>query len=156
MSTAYNVYQRTAVKAAGSLGLPTFAKTDASLSIEKSKDLAGDGISFVTVLTRTYSLATSLIPPVVLNISMAHTERSDGGHPDFDQDWKEAEGVAYQSSSGCWGLTFLRQKDYGRDERDADYILQLTVIFLGQSRNTSNLAPGLHRQVRPEETASGG
>jgi hypothetical protein len=153
LSTAYNIYERSPRQAAASLVLPTTLQTDVSVSIQKDRGLTDDQRSFQNTLTTTYALATSLIPPVIVNISVQHVQQNHA--PTFTHDWKEATGAVYKSSSGCWGLSFLRQKDLNYDERDAQYLMQLTVIFLGQERKTSDLSPGLRRQVRPDTPANG-
>ena len=43
-------------------------------------------------------------------------------------------GLQYLDGSGCWGLTFLRSKSFVQNEEDADYVMQLNIIFMGNTR----------------------
>lgn len=56
--------------------------------------------------------------------------------------------MIYDSPSECWRLAFARKKEYGVDERNAEYYLQLTVLFLGRSKAApGNLATGVVREL---------
>lgn len=147
----YNMYLRTYESMGFSLGLPQYAATRLGVGYTVDKDPQQnpdnpDQFDYLLTRVRTLSLTTTLIPWVTTRASWAKKSVANGTKDSYET----RLGWEYLSSSGCWGLRFLRSKDFAMDERDATYILQLSVIFMGQQRGQDVGAPFV-REFRNED-----
>ncbi|SMF22189.1 hypothetical protein SAMN06296036_107170 [Pseudobacteriovorax antillogorgiicola] len=144
-SVNYNIYKRTSTSTRFDLSLPPFWKTSLGLSyiFEKSPELeptTGD-LLFKQTKTTTMGISTGLIPYISTGINLV--QRQVEGN---DSQYGTSVNLSYTDDSGCWGLRFVREKDLNVDEANANYILQLSVIFLGNSRS-GDLSPALEREI---------
>ena len=146
----YHMYLRTSRSMDLSLSLPRFLETSLTLgyNLQKAPQYIQetDTLVFRNTRTRSLSLSSSLIPYVDTDIQLMRV--SVEGEPK-DQ-YETQYGLTYMSHSGCWGLRFLRSKLLNEDERDARYLVQLTIVFLGQSRQ-QDVSASLVRELRGEE-----
>lgn len=151
-NATYNIYAKTAKSIGANLALPTMLKSNLSFGYSLTKDFVSDNVTTARVTrtrVRSYRLATSLIPLVSTYAAISH-RLIDGAVRSYSVDFKTAYGVRYDSDSRCWGLQFAREKDYGDEEREATYLLRLSVIFTGQQRYFPNMSPGLEREVKDD------
>lgn len=146
-SAFYNIYKRTSTSLAFALGLPTFYSTQFGLRyvLEKSPELdpSTDTLLFKRTKTTTVGLATQLIPMITVGANLIRKQVEGQDEPHYGTSYQ----IGFDDRSGCWGLRFLREKDLNQLEEDANYILQLAVIFLGNRRNV-DISPGLEREIR--------
>jgi hypothetical protein len=157
-NVSYDVYVKQALKLGESLTTPTVFKTNLKLGYTVEGIYDNDLETVVRTYERKAWLATSLISPVTSFISVKRkdTDKENSKlEPSYKNRFEIAEGFDYNSSSQCWGLQFLREKDYEKDEREATYLLQLSVVFMGQKRNFPDMAPSVVRDTTgqaPEKT----
>ena len=126
------------------LGFPKFARTSISLLYNKENEANLDAFGrLVPLATETIggSINSSLIPS--LNIVLSYYTKDGDGIE--DNLISHTEGFNFQPSSECWGISFLREKDYEEDESEATYTLQLNVIIDGQVTSLPNMAGILTR-----------
>ena len=143
-SLTYNIYKRASTSTLISLSIPPVLGTsvNASYKFEKSPELQDNGdLYFKQTRTTSIGLATSLIPSISTGITLAR-KRVEGEELQYGTSLN----LAYTDPSGCWGLRFIREKDLNQDESSANYILQLSVIFLGSERS-ADLSPSLEREI---------
>jgi lipopolysaccharide assembly outer membrane protein LptD (OstA) len=145
-SAFYNLYKKTSTSLAFALGLPTFYSTQFGLRyvLEKSPELdpSTDTLLFKRTKTTTLGVATQLIPLVTVGANLIRKQVEDQ-----DVQYGTSYQIGFDDRSGCWGLRFLREKDLNQLEEDANYIVQLAVIFLGNRRGV-DVSPGLEREIR--------
>lgn len=146
----YSIYLKTMTAIGVSLAPPSFFSTNISMSYGVGKEYLQREGDFRVTRERALGLATSLIPRVTTNISLTR-KVIDGQAFDYTTTVREAAGFSYGSSSQCWGLQFLREKDFAVDESNARYLLQLSVIFLGQQRGLPNMSPSVIRQLSQKD-----
>ncbi len=148
-SAFYNIYKRTSTSLGFALGLPTFYSTQFGLRyvLEKSPELdpSTDTLLFKRTRTTTVGLATQLIPLITVGANLIRKQVENQ-----DMQYGTSYQVGFDDRSGCWGLRFLREKNLNQLEEDANYILQLAVIFLGNRRN-ADISPGLEREIRGDD-----
>ncbi len=142
----YNLYKKTSTSLSFELGLPAFYQTQfgARYVLEKSPelDINTDTLLFKKTRTTTMGLTSSIIPLITLgaNLIQKRVEQSPAVYGSSYQ-------IGYDDRSGCWGLRFLREKDLNQLEEDANYILQLAVIFLG-NRRAGDISPAIERELK--------
>ncbi|MBC7659030.1 MAG: LPS-assembly protein LptD [Chitinophagaceae bacterium] len=145
-SAFYDIYKRTSTSVSFALGLPTFYSTQFGLRyvIEKTPvvDLTTQDLNFARTKTATVGLASGIIPHVTIGANLIRRQ-VEGQALQYATSYQ----VGYDDKSGCWGLRFIREKDLNQLEEDANYILQLAVIFLGNRRG-ADISPGLEREIR--------
>ena len=150
----YNIYQRTSNEIRFGLTLPRVVDTafSANYILEKRPLTLGDvngSFTFRNTRIASVGISTGLIPYISTGINLIRKEIEDE-----PQQYGTSINLAYVDRSGCWGLRFVREKDLNRDEADANYILQLSVIFFGSNR-AGDISPALEREI-PRFTAFGG
>ena len=142
---SYNIYKRSSASTQFNLSLPSFWSTSLSFAyvFEKSPELQIDtgDLLFKRTKTSSVSIGTGLIPLVSTGISLV-SRQTEGSEDQYGT----SINLSYTDKSGCWGLRFVREKDLNQDEANANYIFQLSVIFLGNSRS-GDLSPGLEREI---------
>jgi hypothetical protein len=149
-STAvYSIYLRTATTFTAGLGLPPFWGTSLGFGYSLGKEYQQQEKDFKVTTQRTMSLASALSPYLSANIALGR-QLIEGQPESFTNNIRVATGLAYTSPSQCWGLQALRVKEYGNEERDASYTLQLSMVFMGQQRTLPNMSPGIIREIREE------
>jgi hypothetical protein len=157
----YDIYARSVKDQVFSLGIPPFFGISWSLgytvqrNFEKPPNATGfDAYQARKTNTRSLGMATPLIPRVstTLALSDREVERLDYDPPAAkdNNNYRSVLSMDYIDDSGCWGLRFLRTKDFGVLEENASYLLQLSVIFMGQQRG-QNVAPAILRELKPTE-----
>jgi len=152
---SYSIYLKTMTALGASLAPPSFFSTNISFGYGIGKEYLQREGDFRVTQERSFGLATSLIPRITTNISLTR-KVIDGQVSDYTTTVREAAGFSYASPSECWGLQFLREKDFAVDEGNARYLLQLSVIFLGQQRGLPNLSPGIIRQLTQRDPNTSG
>ena len=113
-----------------------------SLSESPTLDDDTDRLIYKKTGVSSISLSTDIIPNISTQISYREIDVED------EQKWKyETQfGMSYLSQSGCWALKLLRSKLENQERKEASWLLQLDVVFLGQSRS-GNLTPGVEREL---------
>lgn len=151
-SMTYNIYDRIPTELNFALGIPTVLQISSSLSYEIATAIVRK-VGEETVLnrsrTRGAAISTSLIPKITTAVVLnSRTQDANDGLPEY----RTALSLLYAPNSKCWQLQFARAKEYGSDEHDASYILQLNVLFFGQGRALPDFSPQMTRELRPNET----
>jgi lipopolysaccharide export system protein LptA len=142
----YNVYKKASTSVIFDLDLPPFYGTSVGFGyvFEKSPGLDPDTNDLIFRRTRTQSLglSTNLIPMVSTGINLVQKEVEGQDRRQYGT----SINLAYTDPSGCWGVRFVREKDLNQNEENANYILQLSIIFLG-NRRSGDLSPALEREI---------
>ena len=136
----YNVYDRVATKIKVNLVPPTIAKTSISFafSLDKEVDIDGEGFaSYRLVTTRTANFATSIVPWFNIFGSFGRRTKDNAA---IVEAYETRLGASFDAPSACWGVRFLRTKEFDVPEDSAVYLLQLAVTFLGQTRSLPNMS----------------
>ena len=143
----YNLYTRYATTVRFALGLPAFWATTLGFGYDFEKlpvyDTVADIQSSKTTIVRSVTATSTVIPRITLLLSLFRKTVLDT--PDGNQ-YETRYGVQYLSDSNCWGLRFLRSKDYNQNEENAAYLLQLSIVFMGDQRPV-DVSPQLERQL---------
>jgi hypothetical protein len=143
-TSTYNIYKNANTSLSFGLGLPTFLSTSLAMNyvLEKNAelDIAQNQIFFKKIKTTNVGLSSGIIPYISLGANLIRRQVEEEKYQ-----YGTSYQIAYDSVSGCWGLRFVREKDLNQNEEDANYIVQLAVIFLGNRRN-ADVSPGLKRQ----------
>ncbi len=144
--TRYNPYRNYSKTASIGITFPVIFNFSLSLghTIEKTFLEPEPGIfSFKRTTERTASLSTTIIPNAAIS---AHLKRQsmEGREKDL---YGTSYGFVYTSNSNCWGLSFQREKDYNKEEKQASYNLQLQVYFVGQRRSFGDLSTPITRRL---------
>lgn len=144
----YNIYDKLQSRFASTLVPPGFFDTNLSLgyTIERApvQNTEGD-ISFASTREQSTTVVTSLARPFTASWSYS---RKDVESQLNSSDYRQKIGVSYASPSHCWGLSFIREKPYGSQEKLASYLLQLNVTFMGQTRDLPNMSAPVERQLK--------
>lgn len=142
----YNLYDRIATKHAMTLTPPGFFSSNVSLGYSLNQAAVGEGpnrqLLYKPIKERSVSVVTSLTAPIYTTYTWSLREEKD-----VDPQYRQKISLVYNSTSRCWGLGFSREKDYGVNERDASYLLQLSVIFMGQQRDLPNMGGVIEREL---------
>ena len=157
---SYDIYKKVATKLAFGLSLPSFFATNVGLTytIEKQPEPSDDQGNFKLkkTTTRSAAISSNFIP--YFNLLGSYSIRDieagddgDAGEPNQNERQYKS-GFSYESPSDCWGLSFLRTVDFGRDNREAEYRVELNIIFMGTQRTLPNMASSLLRGVSKEES----
>jgi hypothetical protein len=148
-TSTYNIYKNANTSLTFGLGLPTVFSTSLGVNyvVEKNAelDLNQDQIFFKRIKTTNVGLSSTLIPYISLGANYIRRQVEEEKYQ-----YGTSYQIAYDSLSGCWGLRFVREKDLNQNEENANYIVQLAVIFLGNRRN-ADVSPGLKRQLGVDE-----
>lgn len=141
----YDMYLRTSSVVRFNLTLPSFYQSALALGYTLSKtpqEVSEDIFLFRKTKVSQLNFSTGLIPYISTGISLQQREVEG-----VDPQYATSLNLAYVDKSGCWGLRFIREKDIAvPDERDARYVLQLSIIFFGNSRG-ADLSPALEREL---------
>jgi len=145
-SVIYNMYKKASTNTIFSLGLPPFYQTSVSFGyvLEKSPELVPESndVFFRVTRTQSASLSTSLIPRISAGISLVQRNVEGVARGQYGT----SVNIAYTDPSACWGLRFVREKDLNQNEENANYVLQLSVIFMGTQR-AGDISPALQREI---------
>lgn len=154
----YDIYLRASRKMTFGLGLPQFWKMvfGGGYQVEKKAevDKNTNTLRFAPTKTQFLTLTSYLIPRVTTTVSLAKKtiEAAPGAAP-IPEQYETKFGFEYFDDSDCWGLRFLRSKNFDvRDERQATYLLQLTILFMGQTR-AQDISPVITKQVNRDDAA---
>jgi lipopolysaccharide export system protein LptA len=143
---AYNLYKKTSTSLSFELGLPAFYQTQfgARYVLEKSPelDVSSDTLLFKKTKTATMGVTSTVIPWITLGVNLIQKKVEEE-----EAVYGSSYQIGYDDRSGCWGLRFLREKDLNQLEEDANYILQLAVIFLG-NRRAGDISPAIERELK--------
>jgi hypothetical protein len=139
-TNTYNIYRRNFEKTAFSLALPPIYATELNFGYDYSRSTEAKLDTRELVITPVTTKSVGVLSKIVPRVDMFSTleKKTKEGYPD---QFKTTAGFRYVASSGCWGLTFQRVKAFVDDERDAVYLAQLNVIFLGEQRPIDVSAP---------------
>jgi hypothetical protein len=146
-NVVYNLYAKTARMVSANLTFPAIFKTNLKLGYSQEKTISVGDARRTRV--RSYSLASSLIP-MVQTYATINQRLEDELARSYTTEYKTAYGIRYDSDSRCWGLQFAREKNYGKLEGAATYLLRLSVVFMGQQRNLPNMSEGLEREIKDD------
>jgi hypothetical protein len=138
---SFDIYRHQLTEAALNLGLPRMISTNFNLNIVVRKD--GDDLSDWERHLRINSGIFGFLP---MEIDLA-TRTDTGLERDVIQSYQTIYKIMYRPSSDCWQLNFVRRKLFDYQETDAEYLIQLDVIFMGQNRLLPNIAPAIMREV---------
>lgn len=149
-SVVYDIYKRASTSLAFELGLPTFYKTQLGLRYVLDKtaqlDQATNDALFKRTKTTTVGMTTGIVPKITAGANYIRRVVEDEAKPQYATSYQ----IGYDDRSGCWGIHLLREKGLNQDERDANYIFQLAVIFLGNRRSV-DVSPGIERAAGREQ-----
>lgn len=144
-SATYNIYKRTSTALFYDLTLPSFWKSKIGIRYlyEKSPvpDSETGSLAFKKTKTSYLNLSTGLIPAISTGISLIQREEENE-----DKQYATSFNLSYTDVSRCWGVRFVREKDLNRGEEDANYLLQLSVLFFGNNR-AWDVSPALEREI---------
>ena len=144
----YNIYDKLQSRFASTLIPPSYFDTNFTLgfSIERAPYQSDDGeILFASTREQSTTFVTSLLRPFTASWSYS---RKDIDGIASANDYRQKLGLSYASLSQCWGLTFVREKPYGVEEKNSTYLLQLNVTFMGQTRDLPNMSSPLERRLK--------
>ena len=149
VSLDYNLYERTSRNIDFSLGIPGFYETSLALTYSLGKNAEynaeEDSLLFRKTGTAQARVSSALIPYIHTDLLLIQKTVEGQPKPSYETQF----GISYMSDSDCWGLRFLRSKPLNVEEKDANYLVQLTIIFLGQSRSLDVFTP-LVRELKGE------
>lgn len=148
----YDIYDRLATKMKINLAPPSIMKTSVSLaySLDKEVDISGGGIaSYRLVTTRTANIVSSIVPWFNIFASLGRRTKDDAA---VASAYETRLGASFDAPSTCWGVRFLRTKEFDVPEESAVYLLQLAVTFLGQTRSLPNMSGAVLSRL-PESPA---
>ncbi len=148
-TSTYNIYKNANTSLSFGLGLPAFWSTSLAMSyvVEKNAELdaSQNQVFFKRIKTTNVGMSSTLIPYISVGANLIRRQVEEDKYQ-----YGTSYQIAYDSLSGCWGLRFVREKDLNQNEENANYIVQLAVIFLGNRRN-ADVSPGLKRQFGVDE-----
>jgi hypothetical protein len=146
-TSKYNIYDRIATKHAIGLTPPGFFRTNVSFGYTLEQNAVAEDenrkLVYKPVREKTLSVVTSLTNPVTATYSWGSKDERN-----VDIQYRQKLGLVFGSDSRCWGLSFSREKPYGVDEYDATYLLQLSIVFMGQSRDLPNMSDSITRELK--------
>ena len=144
---SYSVYAKTTKELDVNLTFPPVLSTTVATGYSVTKEINLANGDLRRKRERRLNVTSSLIPTLTSFVSLKRRS-IDRWQPTYAEAFETAVGAEYLSSSDCWGLRFSRLKEYGNEEREAAYILQLSVVFLGEPREFPNMASGAQSVVR--------
>jgi hypothetical protein len=140
----YNIYKHLTTKLSFGLSTPKFLATGVGLSyvVEKQpiESMIG-GFDQKVTATRGVHLSSNLIPRVSSNFSYKLQKIDD----DPEAYYESRVGLSYNDRSECWGLNFVRVKEFLKDERQASYQIQFYMTFYG-IRRPFDVSPSVMRE----------
>jgi hypothetical protein len=89
------------------------------------------------VTTRTANFATSIVPWFNIFGSFGRRTKDNAA---IVEAYETRLGASFDAPSACWGVRFLRTKEFDVPEDSAVYLLQLAVTFLGQTRSLPDMS----------------
>ena len=139
-------------------GFPGFFATTLALAYKIAQEYPPPLHDLIRTKERSATIGSTLIPRVTTSITLldreVESQTAKLNHKTLLgtlAPYRSVLAMEYLDSSTCWGLRFLREKDYGVLEENAKYLLELSIIFLGQKRN-ENVSPGLQRELLPSRS----
>ena len=131
----YDVYLERARTLTFNLVLPEIIKTNMNFryTIENSPESAVNGydLNYRRTNTAYANISTTIIPRFVTSLNLVQKTIDGGIQPLYGTSFH----VSYVDPSGCWGLRFVREKDLNTDQEDANYLVQVTIIFMGNAQS---------------------
>lgn len=153
-SLKYNTYLRSVEEMRFALGVPAVFKTSFAYvyGLGRSPVVTGnaDNFKFEEKTTHAITADSQIIPMISLRALYLRNITPDNVDPNLRDTYETSYGATYVSPSDCWGLQFLRQKKHNEKEQEASYILQFSMIFMGQTRALGDIAPAAERAVDRE------
>jgi hypothetical protein len=145
----YNLYYKRATQQKFVLQLPELLSTRLTLGYNlgnepQYNDESGN-LDFNLTRERWTSLSTQIVPNFLLTSWLGRRSKDIPAGTDINE-YQTVFGADYISPSQCWTLSFVRQKEYTKQEVEAEYVLKLSVIFLAQQRGY-DISPGLVREL---------
>ncbi len=143
----YDMYVRTSRELTLNFGLPPIFGASVGASYRMSKAVSDNRELGILEFRRTrYTdlyFSTDVIPKVMTKAK--YQKKSVEGEP--NDTYETVVGFTYLDNSGCWGVELLRQKLHNQLEPDASYIINLQIIFMGQSRG-QNVSSGIVNKIK--------
>jgi hypothetical protein len=148
-TSTYNIYKNANTSLSFGLSLPSVLSTSLAMSyiLEKNAELdrTEDKVFFKKIKTTNAGLSSTLIPYISVGANLIRRQVEEEKYQ-----YGTSYQIAYDSLTGCWGLRFVREKDLNQNEENANYVMQLAIIFLGNRRN-ADVSPGIKRQFGVDE-----
>ncbi|MCX6105779.1 MAG: hypothetical protein NTY08_08130 [Proteobacteria bacterium] len=151
LGTIYNIYRHAPLTESIYLTSPSFMRTTATVGYTLTKSYQSNSSIFQRTNIESLAVDTGIIPHFTGFIRMGR-QKIDGRPTDYTTTLRTAFGVKYASPSACWGLQFAREKDYSVLESQANYVLRLSVIFMGQERPLPDMSGSVVQQTSSERT----
>ena len=151
LGTIYNIYRHAPLTESIFLTSPSFMRTTATVGYTLTKSYQSNSSIFQRTNIESLAVDTGIIPNFTGFIRMGR-QKIDGRPTDYTTTLRTAFGVKYASPSACWGLQFAREKDYSVLESQANYVLRLSVIFMGQERPLPDMSSSVVQQTSSERT----
>ncbi|MDA9951148.1 putative LPS assembly protein LptD [Oligoflexaceae bacterium] len=137
----YNTYTDKFSRMTFTLGLPPFVRSRVSFGYTISQDPDSKGV-YKQTTEQLMNLTTKVFSHLDLGVSLAKRLREES-----DPEYQTIFRISYTSLEDCWKVDLGRTKSFEKDERDAVYLLQLSVLFLGQERRVGNLGDQVERYI---------
>ena len=151
MGSVYNIYRHAPTTESVYLTSKTYALTTATLGYTLTKSYQSNNSTFQRTDINSLSIDSRIIPHFTSFLRVSR--QLIGSQPsDYTTTYRTAIGVKYASPSACWGLQFAREKDYSVLESQANYVLRLSVIFMGQERPLPDMSSGVVQQAGSSRT----
>jgi hypothetical protein len=147
----YNIYRHAPLTESAFLTSPLLANSRATLGYTLSKSYQAGSNSFQRTSLNTLAIDTGIVPNFTAFVRVGK-QKIDGRPSDYTTTFRTAVGSKYLSPSSCWGLQFAREKDYSVLESQANYVLRLSVIFMGQERPLPDMSGSFIQQVSGKQT----
>ena len=151
LGTVYNIYRHAPLTESAYLTSPIYASSRATVGYTLTKSYQAGSNSFQRTSLNSLALDSGIIPNFTAFVRVGK-QKIDGRPTDYTTTYRTAFGVKYVSPSACWGLQFAREKDYSVLESQANYVLRLSVIFMGQERPLPDMSGSFIQQASSEHT----
>ena len=148
--TEYNLYKSIASKEIWSLRFPKYLNSNFQLSYAKDEVANIDSFGRLVAsdsTTKGGMIVSNYIPN--FQVSVGYYERQ---YSNSDETiYRHTEAIQYLPTSGCWGMSFVRNKKFEENEENATYRLELNIMIDGQKRAFPNLAGAVFKYF-PEKS----
>jgi hypothetical protein len=151
LGTVYNIYRHAPLTESAYITSPVVLNSRATLGYTLTKSYQAGSNSFQRTSLNSLALDSGIIPNFTAFVRIGK-QKIDGRPIDYTTTYRTALGVKYVSPSSCWGLQFAREKDYSVLESQANYVLRLSVIFMGQERPLPDMSGSFIQQAGSEHT----
>jgi|GEM_PF-952789 len=151
LGTVYNIYRHAPLTESAYLTSPVVGSSRATVGYTLTKSYQAGSNSFQRTSLNSLALDSGIVPNFTAFVRVGK-QKIDGRPTDYTTTYRTAFGVKYVSPSSCWGLQFAREKDYSVLESQANYVLRLSVIFMGQERPLPDMSGSFIQQASSEHT----